>query len=213
MRKRKTHFAVIFTHEEIQAANKVSNHKFHARGFDIYHLLQGAGLLTVGLTRFGLPEFFAGRDSGVNKEGLEEAIKLWKLHHHEFSAVKMPYCYSEVFGNDEGSLKRKHFIVFHQGYEYSGLSLDDLRYVCVSINEEHLPKNLKGPVPRNPTDQKIAGHHWLREIDFDGRPDQPVILQWGPFSKAWFRSGEVGTGLPLDTRGFEYLAPVEPLKL
>jgi hypothetical protein len=52
-----------------------------------------------------------------------------------------------------------------------------------------------------------AGHHWLEEIDFDGRSMGVRVLQWQPHAKRWCHSGDVAAGLNLDIRGWRYLEP------
>lgn len=54
---------------------------------------------------------------------------------------------------------------------------------------------------------KSASHHWLQELDHDGRLGQPVVLQWAPASERWCISGGVASGIFMDTRGWKYLAP------
>lgn len=61
------------------------------------------------------------------------------------------------------------------------------------------------PVP--PKGQKLGGHHWLQEVDFDGRVMDTVVLQWSPGVQRWSHSGNVGTGMYVDTKGWKYLAP------
>lgn len=64
----------------------------------------------------------------------------------------------------------------------------------------------KEPVP--PVNHiKTAGHHWLDQIDFDGRFHQRVVLQWNPVAKRWSHSGQVGTGLYIDTKRWKYIEP------
>jgi hypothetical protein len=52
-----------------------------------------------------------------------------------------------------------------------------------------------------------AGHHWLEEIDYDGRRFRVVVLQWNPGAKRWSHSGEVATGNYINTEGWNYLTP------
>lgn len=54
---------------------------------------------------------------------------------------------------------------------------------------------------------KLAGYHWLQEVDFDGRVMDTVVLQWNPGAQRWSHSGHVGTGIYVDTKGWKYLAP------
>lgn len=61
------------------------------------------------------------------------------------------------------------------------------------------------PVP--PKGKKLGGHHWLQEVDFDGRVMDTVVLQWNPGAQRWSHSGHVGTGIYVDTKGWNYLAP------
>lgn len=64
----------------------------------------------------------------------------------------------------------------------------------------------KEPVPPK---QMIrdAGHHWLRELSYDGNPLQTVCMQWQPNAQKWCRSGDIATGRDVDTRGWQYIAP------
>lgn len=54
-----------------------------------------------------------------------------------------------------------------------------------------------------------AGHHWLDEVDHDGRRNQRVVLQWNPNARRWSYSGQVGTGQYVNTWGWQYVAPCE----
>lgn len=53
---------------------------------------------------------------------------------------------------------------------------------------------------------RLGGHHWLQEVDFDGRVMDTVVLQWNPGVQRWSHSGNVGTGMYVDTKGWKYLA-------
>lgn len=64
----------------------------------------------------------------------------------------------------------------------------------------------KEPQPK-PQHLNYAGHHWLRELSYDGHHMQTVVLQWQPNAKKWCHSGDVATGRDIDTRGWEYVAP------
>ncbi len=51
-----------------------------------------------------------------------------------------------------------------------------------------------------------AGHHWLREVDYDGRQGPLVVLQWQPHAMKWCQSGFCATGHNVDTAGWVYVA-------
>lgn len=55
----------------------------------------------------------------------------------------------------------------------------------------------------------MAGHHWLVEVDYDGRENGVRVLQWNPSAKQWSNSGMVGTGIYVDTAGWRYLQHCE----
>jgi hypothetical protein len=59
---------------------------------------------------------------------------------------------------------------------------------------------------------KYAEHHWLEHIDIDGHGRGVVCLQWNPGAKRWSHSGQVGTGMYVDTLGWRYVAecPLPP---
>jgi len=69
--------------------------------------------------------------------------------------------------------------------------------------------SLKPPVePSPPTYQvKMAGHHWLEHMDMDGHSFGVVVLQWNPGAKRWSHSGNVGTGIYVDTHHWRYVGP------
>lgn len=54
-------------------------------------------------------------------------------------------------------------------------------------------KGKKEPLP-SVLDQRFAGHHWLRELSYDGHHMQTVVLQWQPNARKWCHSGDVATG-------------------
>jgi hypothetical protein len=54
---------------------------------------------------------------------------------------------------------------------------------------------------------RLGGHHWVQHIDFDGREHEVVVLQWNPGVQRWSHSGNVGTGIYVDTKGWKYLRP------
>lgn len=53
---------------------------------------------------------------------------------------------------------------------------------------------------------RLAGHHWVQEIDFDGREGSIIVLQWNPSVKRWSHSGQVATGLYVDIKGWKYIS-------
>jgi hypothetical protein len=60
------------------------------------------------------------------------------------------------------------------------------------------------PIPPHP---KAANHHWLQQVDFDGNLGETVVLQWNPGAQRWSHSGNVGTGIYINTEGWRYVAP------
>lgn len=54
---------------------------------------------------------------------------------------------------------------------------------------------------------RLGGHHWLQEVDFDGRVCDTVVYQWNPGVQRWSHSGEIGTGYYMETKGWKYLQP------
>lgn len=63
------------------------------------------------------------------------------------------------------------------------------------------------PEPKPPGNHIAdAGHHWLDEIDFDGRSCGLRVMQWQPGVKRWCVSGDCATGRDVDTRGWQYIA-------
>jgi len=54
-----------------------------------------------------------------------------------------------------------------------------------------------------------AGHHWLDEIDYDGRSQGFIVLQWQPDAKKWCKSGDIATGRNVDTSGWKYVEPIK----
>lgn len=60
------------------------------------------------------------------------------------------------------------------------------------------------PVPPNP---KAADHHWLEKLDYDGHSFGLIVLQWNPIAQKWSHSGDVATGLYVNTEGWRYDSP------
>lgn len=58
-------------------------------------------------------------------------------------------------------------------------------------------------VPPN-NELKLANHHWLEVWDSDGHFFEFVVLQWNPVAKRWSHSGNVATGLYVNTEGWRY---------
>lgn len=58
-----------------------------------------------------------------------------------------------------------------------------------------------------------AGHHWLEILDCDGHSFGICVLQWNPGARKWSHSGNVGTGMYVDTRYWRYVAecPLPPV--
>lgn len=52
---------------------------------------------------------------------------------------------------------------------------------------------------------RLAGHHWVQEIDFDGHVGGTIVLQWNPSVKRWSHSGNVGTGGYVEIPGWKYI--------
>lgn len=59
------------------------------------------------------------------------------------------------------------------------------------------------PIPPN---TKTAEHHWLEVFDSDGHSFGLVVLQWNPGAKRWSHSGDIGTGIYVNTYGWKYIA-------
>lgn len=58
------------------------------------------------------------------------------------------------------------------------------------------------PVPPNP---RSGDHHWLEKIDMDGHSGGLIVLQWNPGAKRWSTSGNLGTGIYVETAGWKYV--------
>ncbi|WP_146039558.1 MULTISPECIES: hypothetical protein [unclassified Variovorax] len=54
---------------------------------------------------------------------------------------------------------------------------------------------------------KTAEHHWLEVKDMDGHSFGLVVAQWNPGARKWSHSGNVGTGLYLNSDYWRYVAP------
>ena len=54
---------------------------------------------------------------------------------------------------------------------------------------------------------RLAGHHWLDVYDGDGHYFGTRVLQWNPGAKKWSHSGEVATGLYVETTYWVYNQP------
>lgn len=54
--------------------------------------------------------------------------------------------------------------------------------------------------------KKHSGHHWLEQIDSDGRRCGLTVLQWNPQAQKWSHSNMVGTGYYIETNGWVYVA-------
>lgn len=54
---------------------------------------------------------------------------------------------------------------------------------------------------------RLGGHHWVQEVDFDGREQDIVVLQWNPSAQRWSHSGNCGTGAYVNIKGWKYLRP------
>lgn len=73
------------------------------------------------------------------------------------------------------------------------------------MNGFHSPLEPKPPGYHS----KLAGFHWLRAVDFDGRPDGHYVLQWNPGTERWSQMGDVATGRYVDTAGWVYIGTCE----
>lgn len=58
-----------------------------------------------------------------------------------------------------------------------------------------------------PPNIKMADHHWLEVMDSDGHSFGLVVAQWNPGAKRWSHSGNVATGMYLDTQLWRYVEP------
>lgn len=56
-------------------------------------------------------------------------------------------------------------------------------------------------------DVRLAGHHWLDDYDMDGHFFGRVVLQWNPGVERWSHSGNVATGMYVDTTYWRYVCP------
>lgn len=66
----------------------------------------------------------------------------------------------------------------------------------------------KAKEPQPPTKHiRTADHHWLDRYDIDGHFHHRVVLQWNPSAKRWSHSGNVGTGIYVNTQYWRYVAP------
>ncbi len=52
---------------------------------------------------------------------------------------------------------------------------------------------------------RTAGHHWLEKLDSDGHSSGVIVLQWNPSARRWSFSGNVGTGMYVNTKGWKYV--------
>lgn len=55
--------------------------------------------------------------------------------------------------------------------------------------------------------QRLAEHHWLDAFDIDGHFKGTVVLQFNPAVKRWSHSGDVGTGIYVNTKYWKYRCP------
>jgi hypothetical protein len=51
---------------------------------------------------------------------------------------------------------------------------------------------------------KMGAHHWLEVIDCDGHSFGLVVAQWAPSAKKWCHSGNLGSGMYLNTMYWRY---------
>lgn len=53
---------------------------------------------------------------------------------------------------------------------------------------------------------RLGGHHWVQEVDFDGRRGETIVLQWAPGAQRWVHSGNLATGSYVNIAGWKYVA-------
>lgn len=51
-----------------------------------------------------------------------------------------------------------------------------------------------------------ANHHWVRRIDFDGRPCGLEVYQWQPSAQKWCLPNEYACNRDKDLAGYSYVA-------
>lgn len=51
---------------------------------------------------------------------------------------------------------------------------------------------------------KRGDHHWLEVLDSDGHNFGLVVLQWNPGAQKWSHSGNIATGMYIDTSYWKY---------
>lgn len=67
-------------------------------------------------------------------------------------------------------------------------------------------RRLRSPAePTPPANMmKMAEHHWLDNYDSDGHYFGTFVLQWAPGANRWCHSGNVGTGMYVNTQCWKY---------
>lgn len=68
------------------------------------------------------------------------------------------------------------------------------------------PVRSKEPKPKG-HELRTAGHHWLDDFDMDGHFFGRIVLQWNPGAQRWSHSGNVATGMYVDTTYWQYVCP------
>lgn len=77
----------------------------------------------------------------------------------------------------------------------------------LSIHAEVDRDNSLAPEPVPPGHHaRLGGHHWVQEVDFDGRLGETIVLQWAPGAKRWVHSGNLATGSYVSISGWKYVA-------
>ena len=75
-----------------------------------------------------------------------------------------------------------------------------------------LPEEMEPKPPKKYL--KRADHHWLDVYTSDGHFMDIRVLQWAPGAQRWCYSGNVGTGMYVDTKFWRYVdhCPMPELK-
>lgn len=61
---------------------------------------------------------------------------------------------------------------------------------------------------------QFAFHHWVEQIDSDGRGMGLVVMQWQPGAKSWCLPNQYASGVALPLNGYVWrgLCPTPPLR-
>lgn len=64
-----------------------------------------------------------------------------------------------------------------------------------------IPKEARPPK----SELKAGNHHWLEVLNSDGHSFGLVVLQWNPGVQRWSHSGQMATGLYVETYHWRYV--------